>query len=102
MSTVNTIYAMLKCPRCGNEVEQEIEANIGHGGLLLEFRIGDKVQWNPFAETGKDGRPSNGNLKLEGYVECAICHKDFFVKIVVTSDVINAVEVDMNRSGYIP
>ncbi len=102
MSNANRVYARLKCPRCHSDSEVEIEVELGHGGLLKEYRVGDEVEWDPWHDEERGGRPKDGTTLKEGYVECEVCHKDFFVKVFVKNDRIEKVEVDETRAGYIP
>jgi DNA-directed RNA polymerase subunit RPC12/RpoP len=102
MSIANRVYATLKCPRCSSEQEFEIEVELGHGGLLKEYRIGDEVEWDPWHDEEHGGRPKDGTIVKDGYVECEVCRKDFFVKVFVRHDRIEKVEVDESRTGYIP
>jgi hypothetical protein len=68
---------------------------------MLEYKLGEKYLWCFGNEVQNDKRPENGNIVGEGYVECELCKKDFFVKVKVRSDVIRSVEHDSTKKPYI-
>ncbi len=101
MSIYNYIHVQMCCPRCGNVGNMEVETYIGLTDLLI-YHIGDKYVWHDRKAVQNGGRPENGDLTGEGYVgECPICHKDFFVKIIVEDDQIKSVEPDLSREPFI-
>jgi uncharacterized C2H2 Zn-finger protein len=100
MSVYNILRAKIKCPRCGQVAEQQIDLYFGYRSEMLEFKIGDKYLWCFGKEVHKGGRPENGNIDGEGYVDCEFCKKDYFVKVVVRNDVIENVEFDLMKKGY--
>jgi len=91
----NLVSALVACPRCGVATQQEIEAEIDGQGATNAYAVGDLVDWLP-AELGPERRDS-----VSGYVVCANCGRDFFVRVQV-SDRIDRVEVDTMQQGYIP
>lgn len=64
----NTLYAEIKCPKCGSTVTSGIGFRVG-AVTQKSYKLGEKLAWD-----GKDIRPSerpeNGNLKTIGYFEC--------------------------------
>ena len=68
---------------------------------MLKFNLGDRYVWRDGKEVQNGGRPENGNIDGEGYVECRLCKKDFFVKVEVRNDVIENVEKDSLNEPFI-
>ena len=68
---------------------------------MVDLKIGDRYPWVPRKQAQNGGRPENGSLDGEGYMECPRCHKDSFLRVIVRDDVITAVEPDADRHGYI-
>ncbi len=101
MSAYNILKAETKCPRCEAFSDQQIDLYFGYRSEMLEFKIGDKYVWRNGKEVQNGGRPKDGNLDGEGYVECESCHKDFFVKVLVRNDEIKDVILDLEKKGYI-
>ena len=91
----NLLRAHLTCPRCGWSGETEIEATIDERGRAKDYWVGDRVDWL------SGHRPPDGCSAPDGYVECAICGRDFFVCVRVANDQIMRVWVDETRPGYI-
>lgn len=101
MSVHNTLTARFACPRCGETGAIEVETYLGFGNLIA-YEIGSRVRWVEGNVAPKNGgRPTGGNMDGEGYAECPLCAKDFWVKIVVRSDVIERIEPDTERMPYI-
>lgn len=102
MGTFNIVHAHLKCPRCGTVVDAEIEVRLGNTAQMQYLKVGDTYPWVQRARPEEGGRPPEGNVNGDGYLECPRCHKDSFVRVLVRSDVIVAIEPDLTRPGYIP
>lgn len=100
MSVHNILKTRVKCPRCGEESEMEVELYFGFRNLI-EYKIGEKVKWIPLKAIQNGGRPNNGNLNSEGYAECPKCKKDFFVIVHIKGDVIESLEADLDKKPYI-
>ena len=100
MSTYNLLRATVTCPRCGQTSAMAIETFFGYGNLI-EYGIGDRVTWHTGKSTKHGGRPTHGNLDGEGYTVCPLCHRDFFLKVHVRSDIIVGVEPDLEKVPYI-
>lgn len=100
MGTYNILKTHVKCPRCNQILEQEIELFFGYTSESKTFKIGDKYLWSLRKQVQNGGRPENGNLDGEGYTECS-CGKDFFVNVIVRDDVLVSVKVNPNRKPYI-
>lgn len=101
MSTYNMLHAVMKCPRCDNFAEMEILTYFGFRAFI-DYKFGDAVEWVPRKIPKNGGRPEGGNLDGEGYAECPVCAKDFFVRVKVRSDKIEGVEHDSSKTPYIP
>jgi uncharacterized protein (UPF0212 family) len=100
MGLYNLVVGRLTCPRCGTEVEAEVETRLGYVHQVLTLRVGDRYPWG-HPDLAAD-RPTGGNAVGEGYGECPACHKDFFTRIVVEADVIMRLDPDTARRGMIP
>jgi uncharacterized C2H2 Zn-finger protein len=103
MGTYNTILASLACPRCGSVVEAEIDCKFGWAGDMKTLRIGDEYPWvDNRKQFQNGGRPPEGSVDGEGYMECPACGKDAFILVEIRDDVIVSVRPDHSRAGYIP
>ena len=101
MGTYNTLRSSLACPRCGAVAETNVDCHFGDTSQMIELKIGDRYPWVPRKQPQNGGRPENGTVAGEGYMECPQCHKDSFLRVIVRHDVITAVEPDRDRHGYI-
>jgi len=101
MGVYNILKAEIKCPRCSQTAEQEIDLYFGYQNEMLKFRLGDRYVWREGKEVQNGGRPENGNIDGEGYVECRLCKKDFFVKVEVGNDVIEKVEHNSTKELFV-
>ena len=99
MSTHNLLRTELTCTRCGKHGPMEVELFFGLGDLV-EYQIGNCVQWVPNKQPQNGGRPDDGNLDGDAYVECPYCGKDFFAIARVQNDRIESVEPDLARKPY--
>lgn len=98
VSGYNLLRTELRCLHCLGAAEVEAEFRFG----LLDFRryvTGDRIEW---ARKGGSRRPADGDFRGEGYVECPLCGRDYWVTIGVRSDLIESVDIDLDRPGYIP
>src|SRR5687767_7949666 len=101
MAAFNTLHASLNCPRCGAKVDTEINCYFGDCSNMVDLKIGDRYPWRPRKQTQNGGRPDNGCVDGEGYMECPRCQKDSFLLVMVRSDVVVRVVEDHIRQGYI-
>ncbi len=101
MGTYNTLTATFTCPRCGGSTEMYAELFFGYRDQL-SLRLGDRYPWRTDSSPQDGGRPEGGNCDGEGYVECPLCRRDFFVVAHVRSDIIEGLEHDPTKPGYIP
>jgi hypothetical protein len=101
MGTYNLLHAALACPRCGIEVETRVECFFGCTSEMADLRIGDRYPWMPGKQPQNGGRPEHGTVDGEGYMECPLCRRDAFVRILVREDVIVGVEPDAQKQGFI-
>jgi hypothetical protein len=69
---------------------------------MFKLKIGDRYPWVPQEQLQNGGRPENGSVAGEGYMECPRCHKDSFLRVIVRDDVIESVELDTDNHGYLP
>ena len=88
------------CPRCGVRSFQDIDLHFGYRDQST-YHVGDTYAWISRKAVQNGGRPDNGTMDGEGYAECPVCHKDFFVIVHLRDDVIESVEPDPERPGYI-
>lgn len=100
MGLFNLLNAELICLSCGKNVFSDIELHFGDVSNMASYQIGDAYTWRKNKAIQNGGRPPNGNLKGEGYMECPNCEKDFFVTVIIQNDVIIRVEIDKNKKGY--
>jgi len=100
MALYNQIPVNLKCPRCGREAEMMVDLYFGFRDQL-RYKLGDSCRWtgSPLVKNG--GRPQGGNLDGEGYTECPLCKRDFFVIVKVRSDVFEGAEADQSKNPFI-
>jgi hypothetical protein len=91
----------MTCPRCGQRADVEVDLYFGDV-TLDHYRLGDTYRWRPRKQVKNGGRPEGGDLDGEGYAECPLCGKDFFVIVRVRGDVLEGVTVDADRPGYVP
>jgi hypothetical protein len=101
MGTYNILNTEMRCPRCGKESVMKIELYFGYRNLI-EYKIGDKVEWLPRKAVHNGGRPEDGNLDGDGYAEFPRCKRDSFVVVHIRGDVIKRVEADLEREPYMP
>jgi len=101
MGTYNEIYYELQCPRCKEESKQYIQLHFGDTRYLTELKIGDKYPWVENKSIQNGGRPENGNIDGEGYVECEKCKKDFIVKAIIRNDILENIVIDQSKKPYI-
>lgn len=100
MSTHNILHTNLKCPRCSEQSFHKVEVFFGYGNLI-DYSVGDLYQWRPRKAVQNGGRPPSGNMDGEGYTECPICQKDFYLKVLVRDDILVGVEPDMTKKPHI-
>lgn len=98
MSAFNKLVISTECPNCKTYTCFEAEFKFGFTKLDT-YAVGEKIQW------GKKGvghsRPKDGNYIGDGYIECPICHKDFWINIFVIDDKISYFQINLNKAGYI-
>jgi hypothetical protein len=100
MGMYNILALEFRCPHCRIKSNMEIEFKFGLLNLD-RYELGSKMQWRERKGDTRERRPAGGDYKGEGYVECPNCHNDFWVVIGVQNDVIEKVELDKTRKGYI-
>jgi hypothetical protein len=99
----NRLIANIVCPRCGTTNDQEVEVTLdGQGFASGDYRLGDRVRWLPGRDREDGGRPVSGDLDADGYVECPVCERDFFLTVSVRGDAIVGTEVNPAKPGYFP
>ena len=98
MATYNELYTSLACPRCGAIVETIVNCYFGWTGQIMQLKIGDSYPWVAGAQPQNGGRPIDGTLNGEGFMECPRCHKPAWFFVVVRSDLIVGVELDAKKS----
>lgn len=100
MGLFNLVSGRTTCPRCGNEIDAEVETRLGFVHQVQALRVGDHYPWNhPEMPTA---RPDGGDAIGDGYCVCPGCGRDFFVHVVVEADVIWRLEPVPGRPGVIP
>lgn len=100
MGIYNELEIITSCPRCG--VMSQVEVEFRFGLINLDrYRLGDTLRWTGAGTPRPRKRPPNGDFDGEGYAECPICHKDFWMTIHIRQDIIVSAEVDSTKAGYI-
>jgi DNA-directed RNA polymerase subunit RPC12/RpoP len=85
----------LKCSNCKAISLMDIELFFGFGNLI-NYKIGDKVQWIPRKEPQNGGRPPNGNLNAKAYTVCPNCGHEIALVAKIHKDTLMAVELITN------
>jgi hypothetical protein len=101
MGLHNRLHLNLQCPRCGQRSDFEIETKVGYLNQF-DYKLGDRVDWWLGQPVASGGRPPRGDLDVEGYAECSICHRDFYTTVKVRGDHFRSVEHDASRPPLIP
>lgn len=96
MAMYNILIADLSCPHCQRQSRTPVNIYFGFCNLL-QYQMGDRVQWVPRKQPQNGGRPPNGDLDSEGYAECAVCHQDYFVRVSVRADALVDARPDLSR-----
>jgi hypothetical protein len=95
MGSYNELYVTgLRCPRCGEITTREIDFREGHISLY-GYHVGDEI-------FERDGEAIPPTREVEGYTDCSVCNKDFWVKIKLRESTIIGWELDLDRPGMIP
>lgn len=102
MSLYNILQISLTCPRCGSVVETTVDCHFGFVSEMADLKIGDRYPWDERRPPQGGGRLEGGTMDGEGYMECPLCQKDAFLRVLVRNDVIVGVEPDAEKSGYLP
>ena len=100
MSTYNLLYAVMKCPKCGQAPEMEIDTFFGYRNFL-EYRLGDKVEWWERRGVKNGGRPECGNMDGDGFAVCPGCKYEYWVRVRVRSDRIVAVKPNLEKKSLL-
>jgi hypothetical protein len=102
MGTYNTLHTSMASPRCGAVGDVEVELRVGNTAQMRNLVVGDQYPWVSRAQPQNGGRPEQGSVDGDGYMECEFCHADSFIRVIIREDVIVGVEPDMIRQGQIP
>ena len=100
MGIYNTLWHELTCPRCGASTRVEVDIYCGFCDLI-QYEIGDRYQWRPGKSPKNGGRPAAGDCDAEGYAECPLCKRDFFLAVQIRADILVAVELDLSKQPLI-
>src|SRR5512133_492264 len=101
MATFNQLPARLLCPRCGRESDMTVDLYFGFRDQL-NYKLGDTYRWKMGRSVKNGGRPPEGNLDGDGYTECPLCRKDFFVIVRVRKDIIDSLQPNPEKKPFIP
>jgi hypothetical protein len=100
MGLFNTVHVEMHCPRCQQTSVMPVEVKFGWLNQL-DYHLQDEVQWSHKDVATAENRPPAGTGEFEGYCECPKCQKDFWVRIQVTHDRIQKVNLDLTRPGFV-
>ena len=91
MGTYNTTLAVMKCLRCDEVSEIEVDLYFGDTSEMTFVKLGDAY-------------PMGGEVleRGEGYAECPRCERDFFCEAVISKGVLVGVEANTTRAPYVP
>lgn len=101
MGMYNELDCSVRCSRCGQIVDADLELFFGLRDLT-RYRIGDTYKWVPLREPQNGGRPNVCDPVGSAYAVCPNCKKDFFARVRLCGDVIASVEPDLDRVPYDP
>jgi hypothetical protein len=96
----NILQARTTCPHCGSVRVVDIEFRFGPLDLAT-YRLGDTIPWSSKGLRHPSQPPPLGDFEGEGYAECPVCGKDYWLEITVRRGVIEDAVVDRSREGYI-
>jgi hypothetical protein len=98
----NVLWARdIGCPLCHQRADFRIEHKFGVIEQF-EFEIGDEVKWFGHRASIPKDKPVFSRWCGEGYAECLLCEKDFFVSVIVEEGKFKEVLWDVSRRGYVP
>lgn len=101
MSLYNILQARTECPRCGAVGTVDIEFRFGPLDLST-YRLGDRIAWADKGPRHPSQPPPHGDYEGEGYAECPVCGKDYWLELTVRGAVLAEATVDRSRPGHIP
>jgi hypothetical protein len=91
---------VVPCPRCGQRSPSEVRLLFGHRNGR-RYRLGARVDWPEAASESPGGRPPEGNLDSQGFAACAVCGHEFSLTVHVRSDILVAVEPNVDRRLFL-
>ncbi len=89
MSSYNTSWIEVACPRCGETRGHAVNIYCGETSDMLSVNVGDNY-------------PSEDVDTGEGYAECESCRRDFFCVVTVKDRVLASIVPDLQRTAYVP
>jgi len=102
MGTYNRTHVELACPRCGGAATMEVDLYFGDTSNMETVPVGAAYPFRSGKSIHNGGVPADGNVDGEGYTECPLCDKDFFVKAIVRNAILTAIEADLNVAPHVP
>jgi len=102
MAMYNILVVRMTCPHCSNVSNMEAEFRFGFLNLD-QYQLGDKLRWDDHGGGLRHPRqlPDGGNYSGDAYVECSICHRDFWLVVNVENSIIKSVCIDPTRKGFL-
>lgn len=67
----------------------------------FSYKIGDEIQWVPRREPQNGGRPPNGDMNGDAWMECPICSNDSYLLVEIRSDRIVAVKANDSNKPFV-
>ncbi|MFN0019119.1 MAG: hypothetical protein ACKVP0_12720 [Pirellulaceae bacterium] len=77
-----------------------VDLYFGDTSNCSNLSLGKPYPFHPQTAVHNRGFPPNGNTDGEGYTECPLCDKDFFVKALIRDGILTGIEFDPNIAPH--
>ena len=96
MGVYNILYTEIVCPHCSTQQHTEVDFRFG-AVEGFSYHIGDTLILPRYGDSSH-----LKNYIGEGWVDCPHCRRDFWVDISVNKGILTRVEINTDKSGYVP